>query len=283
MARNILLFLFGSFTLWGQAQVWCAPGATWTYTYTDGWVYDGMARYQYVGDTVMAGGSAQIIVRHSEGHFWPMDTVLVSDGEEFFTRVEGARVDLWNGAEFDTLYDFAAIPGDHWQMNTPDGIDPFLTVTIQDTGHLTIDGLSLRYLVTTSSDTVIERLGSLSYHLVPWALSVLDAANGPLRCYEDVDMDDHLPSWPFGCGSITGMPEMEDAEMSLFPNPGTDHFSISLSPGVHTLTLVDATGRKVHQQRISEEHATVPTAHLPPGTYWVKVDEGLQPLRWVKE
>jgi hypothetical protein len=39
----------------------------------------------------------------------------------------------------------------------------------------------------------------------------------------------------------------------------------------------------MHQQRISDEHATIDTAHLPSGVYLVKVDEGVQPLRWVKE
>lgn len=283
MQRIILLFLFGSFTLLGSSQIWCPPGATWTYTYTDGWVYDGMARYQYVGDTVMAGSNAQMITLHTEGHFWPLDTVLVDDGEEFFTRVEGARVDLWNGAEFDTLYNFAAMPGDHWSMNTPDGIDPFLTLTVQDTGHTTIDGSSLRYLVTTSSDTVIERLGSLPYHFVPWTLSVLDASNGPLRCYEDVDINYHSPSWSFGCGSISGMPEMEDVAIGLFPNPGTGHFTLSLAPGAHTVALYDALGRQVMRQRTGGGQAVIATDGLPSGIYTVQIDAGRTRLRWVKQ
>jgi hypothetical protein len=69
----------------------------------------------------------------------------------------------------------------------------------------------------------------------------------------------------------------------IYPNPGTDHFSLSLSPGPHSVKLFAVTGRLMHQQRISDEHATIDTAHLPSGVYLVKVDEGVQPLRWVKE
>ncbi|MCO6483503.1 MAG: T9SS type A sorting domain-containing protein [Flavobacteriales bacterium] len=259
-----------------------ARPATWTYTYTDGWIYDGMARYQYVGDTVMTGSSAQIITRHSEGHFWPQDTVLVSDGEEFFTRVEGARVDLWNGAEFDTLYNFAAVPGDHWQLNTPAGIDPFLTITVQDTGHMTMDGLSLRYLVTTSSDTIIERLGSLPYHFVPWALSVLDAANGPLRCYSDADINYHRPWWPFGCTSIAEIPDTAEPVLTLVPNPGTDLCTVTMRPGAHVIRLCDATGRLLLRQHANGERATLNTHELPAGLYLVRVDDAVVPLRWIK-
>jgi hypothetical protein len=264
------------------AQVWCPPGATWTYTYTDGWMYDGMARYQYVGDTVMAGGAAQIITRHTEGHSWPLDTVLVGDGAEFFTRVVGSRVDLWTGAAFDTLYDFAAVPGDQWLMNTPDGIDPFITIIVQDTGHTSIDGLNLRYLVTTSSDTIIERLGSLPYHFVPWALAVLDAADGPLRCYADADINYHRPSWSFGCESIAGLPEIKDAEIGLFPNPGTGECTMTMRPGLHEIRLCDAAGRLLLRQRANGERTTLITKGLPAGMYLIHVDDAAVPVRWVK-
>jgi hypothetical protein len=269
------------------AQVWCPPGATWTYTHSDGWMYDGMARYQYVGDTVMAGGTAQIISLHTEGHYWPLDTVLVDDDEEFFTRIIGDRVDLWNGAAFDTLYDFAAVPGDHWQLSTQAGVDPFLLLTVLDTGHAAIDGLNLRYLVTSlpntiGADMIFERLGSLNHQFVPWALSILDAPNGSLRCYEDAGINYHSPTWPFGCESIAGVQEVEEAVISISPNPGTDHITLQLPPGPHRITVLNATGRSLLEQRTTGQRPVIHTSGLSPGIYLLRVDNG-PGIRWVKE
>ncbi len=269
-------------------QSWCPPGATWTYTHTDGWLYDGMARYQYIGDTVMEGSAAQIISLHTEGHFWPQDTVLVGDGGKFFTRLVGDRVDLWTGTAFDTLYNFAALPGDHWHLNAPDAADPFFVLTVQDTGHAVIDGIPLRYLVTslsnsTGADTIIERLGSLPYHFVPWAISVLDAPNGPLRCYEDVDINYHGPSWPYGCASIAGIREVEEAVISIHPNPGTVHFELLGAPAGRVLTLSDAIGRVVHQQQTGTERTRINTAPLPRGLYFIRIAGQHAPMRWIKE
>ncbi len=287
MARTLLFTALLLIGFGSQAQSWCPPGATWTYTHTDGWMYDGMARYQYIGDTLMEGGTAQIITLHTEGHFWPLDTVLVGDCEKFFTRLIGDRVDLWTGTDFDTLYNFAALPGDHWHINSPDAEDPFLVLTVQDTGHTVIDGISLRYLVTslsnsTGADTIIERLGSLPYHFVPWALSVLDAPNGPLRCYEDVDINYHSPAWPFGCTSIAGVPEVEESAISISPNPGTDHITLQLPAGPHVITLQDATGRSLLEQRTTEQQPVINTSGLSPGIYLLRIDNG-PGIRWVRE
>ncbi len=268
---------------WVNAQSWCAPGATWTYTNTNNWTFDGIARYAYVGDTIMAGGSAQIITLHSEGHFWPLDTIIVSDGQRFFTRIEGDRIDLWTGAEFDTLYDFAASPGDHWFVNAPDGVEPFLVMTVQDTGHVLIDGAQLRYLTTTDGDTVVERLGSLYYHFVPWSQLVLDASDGPLRCYNDVEIDYFSPTWWFGCASITGMDASTNRPTMALPNPGTNQLTLSLPAGAHRFALLDTLGHTVLEQRGNGERITIDTSALPMGLYLVRVDQATSVVRWIKE
>lgn len=268
---------------WVNAQSWCAPGATWTYTNTDNWVFDGMARYAYVGDTIMAGVSAQIITLHTEGHFWPLDTIIVGDGQRFFTRIEADRIDLWTGAEFDTLFDFAAVPGDHWFVNAPDGVEPFLTMTVLDTGHVTIDGMQLRFFSTTDGDTIVERLGSLHYHFVPWAQFIIDASNGPLRCYGDVELDYLSPAWSVGCASITDVHASIRKPSVMRPNPGNDRLELSLPQAAHLITLVDALGHTVLWQRGNGECIVIDTSALRAGVYLVRVDEDTSFVRWIKE
>jgi hypothetical protein len=81
-----------------------------------------------------------------------------------------------------------------------------------------------------------------------------------------------------------GLDELDAAiEIHAFPNPGTDHFSLSLPPGTHTITLVDATGRTVLQQQVFGSPFVIGTAQVPSGVHIVRVDDGVQPMRWVKE
>ena len=69
----------------------------------------------------------------------------------------------------------------------------------------------------------------------------------------------------------------------LFPNPGNDHFTLTLSNGPHRVTLVDAVGRIALQLTTPHERTVVGTAHLGPGVYTVRIDDAALPLRWVKE
>lgn len=274
--------------MFGNAQSWCPPGATWTYTHSNNWTHEGYARYQYIGDTVIDGNNAQIISMHAAGYDFSMQANFSWDQGPYFTTVNGGLVSLWTGSAFDTLYNFSASIGDQWQMNVPDGSTPSVVVSVTDTGSTSIDGVPLRYLVTalngSGSDTIMERLGSLSHQLVPWSMSITDQLDGPLRCYADVEIDHRQYWWAFGCESWVGVDKPSISAVTiLFPNPGTDHFTLSLLPGPHTITLFDVTGRIVHQQRTTDAQATIDTARLPSGIYMVKVDEGLQPMRWVKE
>ncbi|MBL0045688.1 MAG: hypothetical protein IPP33_15205 [Flavobacteriales bacterium] len=185
-----------------NAQSWCPPGATWTYTHTNNWTHDGFARYQYTGDTMIAGTNAQIISMHAEGYDFSMQTNF-NWGGRYFTSVSGEVVNLWTGAAFDTLFNGADV-GAEWQMNLPDGIDPFILIGVVDTGNITIDGVPLHYLVTTlngiGADTIVERLGTIGHQLVPWSMGITDQLDGPLRCYQDNDID-YQRLRTYGCES----------------------------------------------------------------------------------
>ena len=76
------------------------------------------------------------------------------------------------------------------------------------------------------------------------------------------------------------------AQLQSFPNPGTTHFTLDLPPAPHTITLFDATGRMVLQQRTTDTRSVIATEALPAGLYRIAVrDEqgAMMGATWVKE
>ena len=84
-----------------------------------------------------------------------------------------------------------------------------------------------------------------------------------------------------------GIDEVTDSNtLSIFPNPGTTHFTLSLPPGPHTITLFDATGRVVLHQRTTDARPVIGTEGLPAGLYRITVRDargGVMGATWVKE
>ncbi|MDQ3100438.1 MAG: T9SS type A sorting domain-containing protein [Bacteroidota bacterium] len=262
--------LFSVFLLINMsAQSWCPPGATWTYSYMN-WTRVGFARFTYVGDTMMAGLAAQKIEQYTEGYDFGTSSPFSEWVEPAFTTVSGDLVSIWNGATFDTLYNFSAQPGDSWQVTSAMNAG---TITIVDTGLVVIDDIPLRYLVTQDNDTIRERIGSKHRYFFPWYTPVADGPGGSLRCYSDLDIDYQIPELDAECTFIMGMEELENGTIAVFPNPGTDHFTLQLPSGMHELTLFDAQGRLVLQQQLLEERSVISTAHLGSGIFQVLITD----------
>ncbi|HRD51323.1 MAG TPA: T9SS type A sorting domain-containing protein [Flavobacteriales bacterium] len=84
---------------------------------------------------------------------------------------------------------------------------------------------------------------------------------------------------------ITGLVANASPAFAVMPNPGTNHFTLSLPPGPHTITLFDATGRMVLQQRTTDARPVINTEALPAGLYRIAVrDEWGERMgaTWVK-
>jgi hypothetical protein len=225
---------------------------------------------------------AQRIEQYAEGTAYG-ELYAVTMTEPVLTSAQGDLVSIWNGQGFDTLFHFGAIPGDAWRLAP--SLTPNAVITVIDTGTMIINGLPLRFIVT-DNDTIVERLGALDRVLPPWPIVTLDANNGALRCYSDDDIQFQAPAWSFGCASYTSVLALGVDAISLYPNPGTTYFTLTLQPGLHTITLFDATGRLVLEQRTADSRPVIGTEHLPAGMYRITVrDErgGVTGATWVKE
>jgi hypothetical protein len=224
------------------------------------------------------------------------DTVVITvSSSPTITSTGNGTVNIWSHTEqtWDTLYWFSAVPGQSWRpAHYDDHCDPPDLIVVTDTGSVVIDGVSLRYLelIQTWEDNeyvigrVVERLGwSHWLTLFPGCMAV-DGPGG-LRCYSDNEISYTSPTWDFGCMSLADVVEIGSNKVPIFPNPGTDHFTLQLPPGPHQLALFDAQGRQVLRQLLSEERPVISTAYLPSGIYHIHITDRygrISGQRWVK-
>ena len=277
--------------LLAPAQPWCPPGAVWTFEYTNilgG--YSGVQRVEYVGDTLLSGFTAQRLDQTDVVAPWGTSNYTVYPSLPLFTRHDNEVVFIWdNNSAYDTLFWFGAAPGDHWNAaGWPDGSN--IMVTVMDTATEVVDGVPLRRLVVepipgSPVDTVYERIGGLQLHINAFNWYVTDVPYDGLLCYSDQDLD-YTAMGVSDCGYTLSVQDRPGAQSTVpSPNPGTTHFTLDLPQGPHTITLFDAPGRKVLQQRTSDARPVIVTEALPSGSYRVTVRDAqgrVMGATWVK-
>ncbi len=282
--RLIHVFLFAICSLSSHAQIWCPPGATWTYD--AGLLLDGFRRMSYVGDTLIDGYMAQKIDRYTAerypqpppGPLYSGPPIINYSPLAEITRFNDEVVFIRQGTEWDTLFWIGAGPGDRWTAAhiTGSDCDPFI---VSETGTAIIDGLPLRYVEGENWPRVYERIGSIwdLYLYCPnW---IIDGPTG-MRCYQDDGISFINAQGP--CELLTGIPLSEKSSTLLFPNPGTDHFTLNnIEPGT-AVEVFDLMGRSVILQLSTGTSLTVDAHELAPGSYFVQPNND-QLIRWTKQ
>ena len=284
------------------AQSWCPPGATWVHNYAD-YLFggaQGVTRVVYEGDTTVGGFVAQKLRETNVIAPWgSSEYTSFTYPNPMLTRYADGVVYTWNAwpGEYDTLMWFSASPGQFWSgpgMND----DPYARLTVLDTSTVIVDGVPLRQLLIERSlwewappDTLRERMGFSFNYLDGWSWFITDQPWSGLRCYTDDEIT-FTTANVTDCGLTLRVHERRAGGVLLLaPNPGTTHFTLSgvegyLPPGPHTITLFDATGRMVLQQRTADARTVISTQTLPAGLYRIAVrDEqgGMMGATWVKE
>lgn len=285
-----------------QAQVWCPPGATW---HREFWYSTSEASWDetYVGDTLVDGFLAQRIVFTGAmilGPGTPTEMTIPISGEEF-TALEDSlllvRIAATPTAVWDTLLRFDALPGDQWFLPGHDLICSEVSTSdlmqILDTGHVDVDGVTLRYWdfgffwptnPLVWAGRYYERFGH-PHALIPQPTCGVATEGFASSCYRDDELLFPNPFSPSAdCGITLNAPEVANGQpFVISPNPGTDHILMTLPPGAHVIALFDALGRPVRQLYSSGGQFVVDTQQLASGVYSVRVDDGGALIRWVKE
>lgn len=175
------------------AQQWCMPAARWYHDvpeYTM-WGIGSYVETRYVGDVFLADSLCQEL---SYTHYYFNDQSQTIDSVgwgSYHTTTSPGIVYLWTNSGFDTLFHFAADPGEYWDVP-----DDATRITVTDTGHAVIDGQSLRYQVVQvtyedmtiiNADTIFERIGPLyMYPYITFTTGIIiDGGFHGLRCYSD--------------------------------------------------------------------------------------------------
>lgn len=148
-------------------------------------------------------------------------------------------------------------------------------VLVVDTGHVQIDGTSLRYAAVeitrpngfVVADTVVERLGFKRIYLEPWRSLMLEADVDGLRCYSDQQLS-FTRANVSTCDYVmsTSAPGMVQAPI-LFHDPIHDALVVGAGASRMRLAVFDAMGRMVMPYLQASAGAPIDVSALSPGTY----------------
>jgi len=248
--------------------------------------------FGYSGDSLIEGTSWSKLVSYEFG-----DTAMagVTEGHVFSSGDLVLFMDL-NG-ELDTLYDFSLDLGSSITYAAHGNSE---TVEVTAVDSIWLAGayhrvISFQPFTTFIPDQLteewIEGIGSIHGPLFPLRTRTFSTEvpgdSLMLTCYAQNGSTIWTHPGYEACVSniILSAVDVEPrgSDLRPWPNPGTDQFTLVLLPGPHTVLLLDAIGRNVHQGEVLGSPSLINTAHLPPGVYVVRVDGVTQPMRWVKE
>lgn len=254
----------------GTAQSWCAPGAQWFHNYVNPSIGDvGYSITEYEGDVLLEDSVCQRFTVTNHIYSYQTQNSFVEGPYTWYTTSTPDMVYAWDGMTFDTLYHFAAVPGDRWYVP---GVweDENSIIEVSDTGHMVIAGVDRRWIAAgtyvdgppVTLDTIVQGIGPMKAYLqLAWS-HLWDNGYAGLRCYEDaVNSYQRVPD---ACSIALGTEERTAPyRMSLAPNPATDQVQLFWEPdrAPSYAVLLDMSGRVVHGWRISG--SSTQTTRLP--------------------
>jgi len=278
------------------AQAWCPPGATWHYGFASD-NFNGFQKYTYTADTVFNGLHYQVIAKEIHTHWQNPPSDQVVHAPDIYMRVVDEVVFGFDpSGNLDTLVWFDAVPGDAWQVLQPDDSGCACYYTVMDTGHVVLDGVSLRYLQTeitspffnceAASRLFVERIGSFGSFLGDVGECGIGVSDTTLRCYQDFQMN-YSPENALPCEFILDIGEASvRSVVAVYPNPGTDVIHVGTGNSAPTdVRVLDGMGRVVLRARNAVGLVEFNSSELSAGIYMVELrsPQGRRTIRWVKQ
>ena len=301
MRKITLLLLLSLFISNFSAQNWCPPGATWFYKEYNGVTStDGVIKYQYVRDTLVNSINAKLIKGTFTGKkigAYPYPVATVYNYATYITYEANRVVYIYRNGNFDTVVNYNATVGDKWKcLSSSGGCGPTRYLTVTDTGHLLVNGLNLKTLVTYDTNKVVatpkihktivvEKIYNFSGSYAQDVLFRIYCdknENGGVEyslitflCYSD---DNFLPYGANAC-NITGLNEISGglSELIVFPNPTNSNLKVLLPYLMNSnmeFSLTNNLGQKLlneKPQAISGLEVEMDLSKLAAGIYFIQI------------
>jgi Secretion system C-terminal sorting domain len=272
-----------------MAQVWAPSGATWHYDWTAMW-NSGYVEIQYTGDTTIGGKSCKILKKERHSYDWINHTYSTSVIGYEYTYLENNIVYYLRYGQFFKLYDFNATSGSSWKVagwNQNNPCDSTGTIVVDTTGMTIINSFSLKYLKVSpgltstwafSSDTIIERIGSLVY-MFPEPNCIPDVyEGGALRCYYDDSFGLYERGSAPTCDYITGVDNMlpESNFVKIHPVPATSTITLEFTrqiKGKMRIEISDIVGNKIKMLETDRAELIIGIEDLKRGIYFISISD----------
>jgi hypothetical protein len=278
-----------------KAQSWCPSNAQWHYNKISN-NGSGYTQLTYVGSATVNAIVCQQINYFSEHYNPSVSPYLFSYTlAPYYTYLTNNIVFLLNQStnNFDTLYNFAAIPGSQWLMPASYSYTFLNTcskskLTVLDTGRNNIEGVSLKWFkvqidkgATIFNDTIYERLGLLKYYFMNYDLCTVTqdyVSGGYLRCYSDNQILNYKKV-PTACNYFYNPLSVSKNfildEINIFPNPLRDKITIEFELNKILLTKVNISnslGQLIYESNNPQQKSEIDLSALPFGVYFLKVE-----------
>jgi hypothetical protein len=293
-----LMIVFISLSL--QGQVWIDQGATWHYDWSG--TLPAFSKIEYIGDTVINNKSCQQLEVRSY-MFSPIEVgaELLSENISYeYTYASGDTVFYLVNDEFYILYNFAAQPGDSWDL----GVDTNnfscgpSRVSVLSTGSTEINGQIQEWIQVTTEENssvglegkIYKRFGAVDNYLFPTGRScdqgiIIEFAMYKFTCFEDDSFT--LYNTTFNdCDYLLYVGISENApvgrQLVISPNPASNYCNLQIpehfarQAGNQLLVEVfNAQGYLISQRTIAygDGHLQMDISQLSAGFYIVQVSD----------
>ena len=289
MKTNFLFFLCLFAILSTEAQVWAPSGATWHYDWASMW-YSGYVKVNYTGDTIVDGKSCKILKKERFTYDWVNHIYSNNVIGYEYTYLENNIVYYYRYGKFFKLYDFNSVTNDSWKVAGWDSSHPCgdTAIVVVDTIGLTmLNSFSLKYLTVSpnqnatwafSSDTIIERIGSLGY-MFPEPICVVDLyEGGALRCYYDDSFGLFERGSAPACDYITGVEDYHQERnfFNVYPVPATSIITLEFTKHIIGKTMIeifDILGNRMKAITTDKIKLIIDIEDLKSGIYFISVTD----------
>ena len=254
------------------AQEWFPLGASWYYNQIILFNGESYRYFEVTGETVIQGKNCKIITGSCSCGVSGYGGYVYEEDDKVFTFDSDAGT-------FKLLYDFNLVVGDTLKLETyaSSGEDALflidsITFIQLDTLQLRVQHLTQLSLFVGLGNKIIERIGS-DVCMYPQS-TVCDPSTGGLRCYEDAELgliNFQSPERP--CDYITSaVPEMEEKEIKIFPNPSTGILHIESDKSIEKIELFNSVFNPCYTLNNPDlSNAEINLESLPLGVYILRI------------